>query len=148
MGQIILKVMSLDWTEGNVGHVHLRLDGGTCRVDWGDGHTTGLKVQGREWVDLQGKACAIADFSNSKGLRKLHVGYGDKSFIKLDLTGCDNLETLYCNCNYHLRRIAISNRSILKEVVHEDTPVDDRCFEILGKIVRKNGGYIAAVSDS
>ena len=45
-----MKVRALDWTEGNVGHVHLRLDGGDCRVDWGDGHTAGLKVQGREWV--------------------------------------------------------------------------------------------------
>ena len=213
-----MKVRALDWTEGNVGHMHLRLDGGDCRVDWGDGHTARLKVQGREWVtashmypessrkdedrfviiissdsdnitgilasrgemqvedidisgcqsltyfhaswqidhfdlrtnpgiervDLQGKACAIADFSNSKELRTLHMEYGDDTFTKLDLTRCEKLETLYCNYNYHLRRISISNRSILKEVVYEGTPVEDRYLKILGRIIEKNGGYIAA----
>ena len=221
MEQIIMKVRALKWTEGNVGHVHLRLDGGMCRVDWGDGHTSSLAVKEREWVmashvypesckksenrfdiiissdsdnitgilasrgemqvedidisgcqsltyfhaswlidhfdlrtnpgikriDLQGKACAIADFSNSKELRTLHIEYGDDTFTKLDLTGCEKLETLYCNCNYYLRRIAISNRSILKEFVYERTPVDDRYLEILDRIVKKNGGYISSASD-
>ena len=98
-------------------------------------------------IDLQGKACAIADFSNSKELRTLHIEYGDDTFTKLDLTGCEKLETLYCNCNYYLRRIAISNRSILKEFVYERTPVDDRYLEILDRIVKKNGGYISSASD-
>ena len=102
---------------------------------------------GIERIDLQGKACAIADFSNSKELRTLHIEYGDDTFTKLDLTGCEKLETLYCNCNYYLRRIAISNRSILKEFVYERTPVDDRYLEILDRIVKKNGGYISSASD-
>lgn len=222
MKTIIMKVKALNWTEGNVGHVHLRLDGGMCRVDWGDGHTSSLAALEREWmtashvypesyrksedrfdiiissdfdnitgilasrgemqvedidisgcqsltyfhaswqidhfdlrtnpgierVDLQGKACAIADFSNSKELRTLHMKYGDDTFTKLDLTKCEKLETLYCNYNYHLRRIFISNRSILKSVVYEGTPVEDRYLKILGRIIEKNGGYIVAASDS
>lgn len=222
MKTIIMKVKALNWTEGNVGHVHLRLDGGMCRVDWGDGHTSSLVALEREWVtashvypescrksedrfdiiissdsdnitgilassgemqvedidisgcqsltyfhaswqidhfdlrtnpgiewaDLQGKACAIADFSNSKELRTLHMEYGDDTFTKLDLTKCEKLETLYCNYNYHLRHIFISNRSILKSVRYEDTPVEDRYLKILGRIIEKNGGYIAAASDS
>lgn len=39
------------------------------------------------------KACAIADFSNSRELRDLSVEYGDAG-IRLDLTGCGKLETL------------------------------------------------------
>ena len=81
-------------------------------------------------------------------MRKLHAGYGDKTFIKLYLTGCDNLETLYCNYNHYLKRIDISNRSILKEVVYEETPVKVRYLKILGRIIEKNGGYIVSASDS
>ena len=221
MGQIIIKARALDWTEGNVGHVHVRLDGGTCKVDWGDGHTSGLAARGLEWVtadhvypegsrksgdrfyivisscsenitgilacrgemqvedidmsrcqsltyfhaswqidhfdlrtnpgimkvELQGKACAIADFSNSRELRELSVECGDDSFTRLDLTGCDKLETLNCRLNNHLTRIAISNRSALKEVVYESTPLVGRCLEVLDRIVvRQNGGTVREVA--
>lgn len=221
MGQIIIKARALDWTEGNVGHVHVRLDGGTCKVDWGDGYTSRLAARGLEWVtadhvypegsrksgdrfyivisscsenitgilasrgemqvedidmsrcqsltyfhaswqidhfdlrtnpgimkvELQGKACAIADFSNSRELRELSVECGDDSFTRLDLTGCDKLETLNCRLNNHLTRIAISNRSALKEVVYESTPLVGRCLEVLDRIVvRQNGGTVREVA--
>ena len=217
MGQIIIKARALDWTEGNVGHVHVRLNGGTCKVDWGDGHTAGLTARGLEWVtadhvypegsrksgdrfyivisscsenitgilasqgemqvedidisgcqsltyfhaswlidhfdlgknpgirkiELQGKACALADFSNSRELRELSVEYGDVGFTRLDLTGCGKLDTLNCRLNNHLTRIAISNRSALKEVVYESTPLVGRCLEVLDRIVvRQNGGTV------
>lgn len=221
MGQIIIKARALDWTEGNVGHVHVRLDGGTCKVDWGDGHTSGLAARGLEWVtadhvypegsrksgdrfyivisscsenitgilasrgemqvedidmsrcqsltyfhaswqidhfdlrtnpgimkvELQGKACAIADFSNSRELRELSVECGDDSFTRLDLTGCDKLETLNCRLNNHLTRIAISNRSALKEVVYVSTPLEGRCLDVLDRIVvRQNGGTVTEIA--
>ncbi len=221
MGQIIIKARALDWTEGNVGHVHVRLDGGTCKVDWGDGHVSGLMARGQEWVtadhvypegsrksgdrfyivissssenitgilasrgemqvenidisgcqsltyfhaswqidhfdlrtnpgirkvELQWKACALADFSNSSELRELSVEYGDAGFTRLDLTGCDKLETLNCRLNNHLTRIAISNRSALKEVVYESTPLEGRCLDVLDRIVvRQNGGTVTEIS--
>jgi len=221
MGQIIIKARALDWTEGNVGHVHVRLDGGTCKVDWGDGHTSGLAARGLEWVtsdhvypegsrksgdrfyivisscsenitgilasrgemqvedidmsrcqsltyfhaswlidhfdlgknpgirkiELQGKACALADFSNSRELRELSVECGDDSFTRLDLTGCGKLETLDCRLNNHLTRIAISNRSALKEVVYESTPLESRCLDVLDRIVvRQNGGTVTEIA--
>ena len=221
MGQIIIKVRALDWTEGNVGHVHILLDGGTCRVDWGDGHTSGMAARGSEWVtashvypessrksgdrfdiivsscienitgilasrgemqvedidisgcqsltcfhaswlvdhfdlrtnpgirkvELQGKACAIADFSNSRELRELSIEYGNDGLTRLDLTGCDKLETLNCRLNNHLTRIAISNRSVLNDVVYESTPLDSRCLDVLDRIVvRGNGGTVTEIS--
>ena len=221
MGQIIIKARALDWTEGNVGHVHVQLDGGTCKVDWGDGHTSSLTARGPEWVtadhvypessrksgdrfyivisscsrnitgilaslgemqiedidisecqslgyfhaswqidhfdlrtnpgirkvELRGKACDLADFSNNRELRELNIGYGEDNFTRLDLTGCDKLETLNCRCNYHLARIAISNRSVLKEVVYESTPLEGRCLDILDRIVvRQNGGTVTEIS--
>ena len=98
-------------------------------------------------VELQGKACAIADFSNSRELRELSVECGDDSFTRLDLTGCDKLETLNCRLNNHLTRIAISNRSALKEVVYESTPLVGRCLEVLDRIVvRQNGGTVTEVA--
>lgn len=222
MGQIIIKARALDWTEGNVGHVHVLLDGGTCKVDWGDGHTSGMAARGLEWVtadhvypegsrksrdrfdiiisscsenitgilasqgemqvedidicgcqsltyfhaswlidhfdlrknpgirkvELQGKACAIADFSNSRELRELSVEYGDAGFTRLDLTGCGKLETLNCRLNNHLTRIAISNRSVLNEVVYESTPLEGRCLEVIDRIVvRQNGGTVTEIAN-
>lgn len=44
MGQIIITVKALDWTYGNIGDVSLLLDGGSCRVDWGDGHASRVSV--------------------------------------------------------------------------------------------------------
>lgn len=37
MGQIIMTVKAIDWTEGNVGHVGVCLNGGSCRIDWAMG---------------------------------------------------------------------------------------------------------------
>ena len=100
-------------------------------------------------VHLQGEACAIADFSNSRELIELSVEYGDKTFTKLDLTGCDRLETLYCNYNHHLTRIAISNRSALKEFVYGATPLDSRSLEVLNMIIvcRNSGTITETTSD-
>lgn len=44
----------MDWTESNVGHVHVRLDGGTCKVDWGDVHASGLAAKGQVLHHFQG----------------------------------------------------------------------------------------------
>lgn len=33
MNQIVMAVQTIDWTEGNVGHVHVLLDDGSCRID-------------------------------------------------------------------------------------------------------------------
>ena len=94
----------------------------------------------------QGRGCTIADFSNSRELRKLSVEYGDAGFTRLDLTGCDKLETLNCRLNNHLTRIAISNRSALKEVVYESTLLEGRCLDVLDRIVvRQNGGTVREI---
>ena len=39
-----MTVRAIDWSQGNVGHVHVLLDGGSCRIDWGDGHKTRLET--------------------------------------------------------------------------------------------------------
>ena len=44
MGQIIMTVEAINWTEGNVGHVHVCLNGGSCRIDWGDGLITNCRT--------------------------------------------------------------------------------------------------------
>lgn len=30
-----MTLRAINWTEGEVGHVHLRMRPGECRVDWG-----------------------------------------------------------------------------------------------------------------
>ena len=95
----------------------------------------------------QGRVCTIADFSNSRELTELSVEYGDVSFTRLDLSCCGKLETLNCRLNNHLTRIAISNRSALKEVVYESVPLEDRCLDVLDRIVvRQNGGTVREIA--
>ena len=35
---------------GYAGNVNVLLDGGSCHIDWGDGHTSELYANGREWL--------------------------------------------------------------------------------------------------
>ena len=120
---------------------------GYFHASWQIDHFDLRTNPGIKKVELQGKACAIADFSNSRELRELNIEYGEDNFTRLDLTGCDKLETLSCRCNYHLARIAISNRSALKEVVYESVPLDSRCLDVLDRIViRQNGGTVTEIS--
>lgn len=44
MNQIILKVKAIDWSCGNIGYVWILLDGGSCNIDWGDNHTSSIRV--------------------------------------------------------------------------------------------------------
>lgn len=44
MGQIIITVKALNWSYGNIGEVRLLLNGGSCRIDWGDGHVSSISV--------------------------------------------------------------------------------------------------------
>ena len=34
-----MTLRAINWTEGEVGHIHLRMRPGECRVDWGDGRS-------------------------------------------------------------------------------------------------------------
>ena len=51
MGTIRMTVAAIDWTEGEVGKIHILLSGGHCRIDWGDGNSTPLFTYTRDWVD-------------------------------------------------------------------------------------------------
>lgn len=44
MGQIIITVKALNWTCGNIGNVSVLLNGGSCSIDWGDGHVSSISV--------------------------------------------------------------------------------------------------------
>ena len=220
MGQIVMTVRAIDWSQGNVGHVHVMLDGGSCRIDWGDRHEARLKTgmfteqpellyayhvypigckasgtcydiiissdednivginadsgdmnvddidikecqsiryfsashlisnfdlrtnPGIKTVELEGEACAIADFSNSKELRTLYYRYASGGRKSLDLSKCDNLECLECSYAY-LEHIAISNRSALRNFVYDDlSPLKAKSLEVIRRIVERNSGVI------
>lgn len=98
-------------------------------------------------IYLTGEACSIADFSNNTELRELYFGYtggGRYDAPKiLDLTKCDKLEYLECCHAYNLTHIAISNQSSLKEFVYdENTPLNEKSFAIIKRIIERNGGKI------
>lgn len=231
MGQIIMTVEGINWTEGDVGHVHVCLNGGSCRIDWGDGHIskcrTNVYEKRPEWlydshiyprgcqetqerfdivissdsdnivgilansgdmdvvnidihgcqsltyfkasylidhfnlatnpgirnIRLEGKACGLADFSNSTELKELYFGYTGGGRHKagkiLNLTKCDKLEYLECFHAHELTHIAISNRSALKKLVFDEhTPLSDKSIEIIKRIVERNGGEIVKINDN
>ena len=93
-------------------------------------------------VDLEGEACTIVDFTNSKELRTLYYRFASGGRKSLDLSKCDNLE--YLECTYaHLEHIAISNRSALKKFVYDDmSHLNAKSLEVIQRIVDQNGGII------
>ena len=45
-----MTVKAIDWTEGDVGKIHVKLNRGSCRIDWGDGKSTSLFTYNEDWV--------------------------------------------------------------------------------------------------
>ena len=49
---IRMTVRAINWTEGEVGHVHLRMRPGECRVDWGDWRSDILRATTEGWYNV------------------------------------------------------------------------------------------------
>lgn len=110
------------------------------RASWRSKHFDLTTNPGIRKIEICGNACHIADFSNSRELRELKIQYGDESH-KLNLSKCDNLEYLSL-CHTGITDIAISNRSALKQLEYEETPINEKSLEILRRVIERNGGEI------
>ena len=214
MGTIRMTVKAIDWTEGDVGKIHVKLNRGSCRIDWGDGKSTSLFTYTDDWVssnhqypsrckvsgemyeikisslednitgfrvssgdmmvadvdlsecqsleyiysswliekldittnpeikeiDVSGDAADLVDLSQSTGLERLTCRFSKKKI--LNLSRCNRLVYLDCRNNYSLRKLAISNRSVIKEVLLYDTELDERSMKYLEEAIERNEGEI------
>ena len=105
MGQIIMTVKAINWTEGNVGHVHVCLNGGSCRIDWGDGHITNCRTsvhkEQPEWLyylhvyPIRCKAAQerfdIFISYDSDNIVGIMANSGDMDVADIDISGCQSL---------------------------------------------------------
>lgn len=101
MGQILMTVRAIDWTEGNVGHVHVLLDGGSCRIDWGDGTDLPYKPEGQDLHaqhTYSGKSeeeeatCVIRIYSDDENIIGIYAGCGNMRVKDIDISGCQTLK--------------------------------------------------------
>lgn len=211
MGTIRMIVAAIDWTEGEVGKIHILLSGGHCRIDWGDGNSTSLFTYTQDWVDAYhiypakckscgerfeititssedniigfrassgdmmvtdldlrecqsleclsaswliekldvttnpgiktinvcGDAADLIDLSRSSELEKLTLQSSHRE--SLNLSRCDKLTYLDCRWNSHLKKLAVSNHSMLKEVILEGTELDKKSLKYLKETLIRNG---------
>ena len=59
--KMTIRIWGDDKFTGYAGNVNVLLDGGSCHIDWGDGHTSELYANGREWLHglhIYSKKCA------------------------------------------------------------------------------------------
>lgn len=105
MGQIIMTVQAVNGEEGNVGHVHVCLSGGSCRIDWGDGHTinchTNKHEKQPEWIYYlysYPKRCKVVQerfniviSSDSDNIIGIMAGSGEMYVENIDICECQSL---------------------------------------------------------
>lgn len=107
MGQIIMTLKALDWSYGNVGEVRLLLDGGSCRVDWGDGHTSRVSFppysKNPEWcgaVHAYPASCMAAEerfniyvsSGDDDNIIGIDADSGDMNVDDVDIRGCQSIK--------------------------------------------------------
>lgn len=102
MGQIIMTVKAIDWSEGNVGHVHVQLAGGFCKIDWGDGKDDIIKANGTEWLYAMhpypkkskntGGIFNIIISSDCNNIIGIMADSGDMNVEDIDINGCQSLK--------------------------------------------------------
>ena len=91
-------------------------------------------------IDVSGDAADLVDLSQSTGLERLTCRFSKRKI--LNLSRCNRLVYLDCRNNYSLKKLAISNRSVIKEVLLYDTELDERSMKYLEEAIERNEGEI------
>ena len=82
----------------------------------------------------------ILDLTQNQDLEQLEIRGYDKE--RLDLSKCDKLWYLDCG-SCRMKEIAISNNSVLKEVIFWDhCPLNERSKRFINKVLALNDGSI------
>ena len=122
---IRMTVRAINWTEGEVGHVHLRMRPGECRVDWGDGRSEVIRATTEDWYYVHHayrESCKeteelfhISITASGDGLITGFVaGSGDMMVADVDLSGCPALE--YLKADWLIERLDVTTNPGIKEM--------------------------------
>lgn len=121
MGQIIMTVEAINWAEGNVGHVNVRLNSGSCQIDWGDGHISNCRTSGYkeqpEWLyclHAYPHSCKatqerfnIIISSDSDNIIGIMADSGDMDVVDIDIRGCQSL--VYFEASFLIAHFDLTN---------------------------------------
>lgn len=91
-------------------------------------------------IDVSGDAADLVDLSQSTGLERLKCRFCKRK--TLNLSRCNRLVYMDCRNNYSLKKLAISNRSLIKEVLLYETELDERSMKYLEESIERNKGEI------
>lgn len=122
---IRMTLRAINWTEGEVGHVHLRMRPGECRVDWGDGRSEEIRATTEDWYNVHHayrEICKeteelfhISITASGDGLITGFVaGSGDMMVADVDLSGCPALE--YLKADWLIERLDVTTNPGIKEM--------------------------------
>lgn len=99
-------------------------------------------------LELETEACWIADFSNSRELKKLSLNYAaflvapdDDILARIDLSKCCKLEILTCMFNLYME-IVLPKHSALKEFVYSETDFPRSSMRKIVRTIKQNKGRI------
>ena len=98
-------------------------------------------------LELETEACWIADFSNSRELKKLSLNYAflgapdDDILARIDLSKCCKLEILTCMFNLYME-IVLPKHSALKEFVYSETVFPRSSMRKIVRTIEQNKGRI------
>ncbi len=128
MGQIIMTVKAINWTEGNVGHVLVYLNGGSCRIDWGDGYTQNLQTDkcnkqpgGLYELHAYPQRCKAAEerfniiiTSDEDNIVGIRADSGEMDVDDIDIRSCQSLE--YFEASYLIRHFDLTGNPGIKKI--------------------------------
>ena len=122
---IKMTLRAINWTEGDVGYVHLRMRPGECRVDWGDGRSEVIRATTEGWYNVHHayrESCKeteelfhISITASGDGLITGFVaGSGEMMVADVDLSGCPALE--YLKADWLIERLDVTTNPGIKEM--------------------------------
>ena len=128
MGQIILTVKAIDWAEGDVGHVGVYLNGGSCRIDWGDGYTQSLQTHKRnkqpeglyvlhsypQRSKVAGERFNIIITSTEDNIVGIRADSGEMDVDDIDIRSCQSLK--YFQASYLIRHFDLTGNPGIKKI--------------------------------
>ena len=125
MGTVRMTVKAIDWTEGDVGKIHVKLNRGSCRIDWGDGKSTSLFTYTEDWVSanhqypsrckVSGEMYEITISSLEDNITGFRVSSGDMMVADVDLSDCQSLEYIYSS--WLIERLNITTNLVSRRLM-------------------------------
>lgn len=124
MEQIIMTVKAINWTDGNVGNIGICLNGGSCQIDWGDGHTCCLYADKCKWLydsHVYPNSCKAVEgrfnitiSSDDNNIIGIMADSGEMDVDDIDISGCQSLE--YFCASYLINHFDLTGNPGIKKI--------------------------------